>query len=114
LAFCSSCFALSTSYPVSLVLSCALGIAGQFYTTTINTVLQVDLPDQLRGQVMGIYGLTAWELMPVGGIIFGTIAEFAGAPVAVAIGGTFVASMALGVAAFFPNVRRLEQLTPLC
>lgn len=101
-------FALSTSYPLSLLLACALGIASQFYTTTINAILQVNLPDQLRGRVMGIYGL-AWELMPVGGMIFGAIAEFAGAPVAVAIGGAFVASMALGVAAFFPNVRRLEQ-----
>jgi MFS family permease len=101
-------FALSTSYSLSLALAFALGIASQFYITTINAILQVNLPDQLRGRVMGIYGL-AWELMPVGGIIFGAIAEFAGAPVAVAVGGAFVASMALGVAAFFPNVRRLEQ-----
>lgn len=101
-------FSLSTSYSLSLLLACALGIASQFYTTTINAILQVDLPDQLRGRVMGIYGL-AWEFMPVGGIIFGAIAEFAGAPVAVAVGGAFVASMALGVAAFFPNMRRLEQ-----
>jgi MFS family permease len=101
-------FALSTSYPLSLLLACALGMASQFYTTTINAILQVNLPDQLRGRVMGIYGL-AWELMPVGGMIFGAIAEFAGAPIAVAIGGALVVSTALAVAAFFPNVRRLEQ-----
>jgi hypothetical protein len=83
-------------------------MASQFYTTTINAILQVNLPDQLRGRVMGIYGL-AWELMPVGGMIFGAIAEFAGAPIAVAIGGALVVSTALAVAAFFPNVRRLEQ-----
>jgi MFS family permease len=101
-------FALSTSYPLSLLLACALGMASQFYTTTINAILQVNLPDPLRGRVMGIYGL-AWDLMPVGGMIFGAIAEFAGAPIAVAIGGALVVSTALGVAAFFPNVRRLEQ-----
>ncbi|HEU4342316.1 MAG TPA: MFS transporter [Candidatus Binatia bacterium] len=101
-------FALSRSYALSLVLACALGIASQFYLTTINAILQVNLPDQLRGRVMGIYGLV-WELMPVGGIIAGTIAEFAGAPVAVAVGGAFVALMALAVAILLPSVRRLEQ-----
>lgn len=102
------CFALSESYPLSLILASALGIASQFYITTINTILQVNLPDQLRGRVMGIHGL-AWELMPVGGLIAGAIAEYAGAPVAVAVGGALVAVMALGVAMFSPNMRRLEQ-----
>ena len=102
------CFALSESYPLSLMLACVLGIASQFYITMINAVLQVNLPDQLRGRVMGIYGLT-WELMPVGGLIAGAIAEYAGAPAAVVAGGALVAVMALGVAIFSPNMRRLEQ-----
>ena len=57
---------------------------------------------------MGIYGL-AWELMPVGGMIAGAIAEFAGAPLAVAFGGFMVAGMALVVALFLPVVRRVEE-----
>ena len=101
-------FALSKSYPLSLILACTLGITSQFYITMINAILQVNSPDQLRGRVMGIYGLT-WELMPVGGLIAGAIAEYAGAPAAVVVGGAFVAVMALGVAMFSPNMRRLEQ-----
>lgn len=101
-------FAFSKSYPLSLILAFALGVASQFYMTTISTVLQVNLPNELRGRVMGIYGL-AWELMPVGGMIAGAIAEFAGAPIAVGFGGFMVAMMALFVAIFYPSVRRLEQ-----
>jgi len=101
-------FAASKSYPLSLALAFALGIASQFYMTTISTVIQVNLPNELRGRVMGIYGL-AWELMPVGGMIAGAIAEFAGAPIAVGFGGFMVAGMALLVAIFYPSVRRLEQ-----
>jgi MFS family permease len=101
-------FAASKSYPLSLVLAFALGVASQFYMTTISTVLQVNLPNELRGRVMGIYGL-AWELMPVGGMIAGAIAEFAGAPVAVGFGGFMVAAMALLVTIFYPSIRRLEQ-----
>jgi MFS family permease len=101
-------FALSNSYSLSLILACGLGIASQFYITTINAILQVNLPDRLRGRVMGIYGLT-WELMPVGGLMAGAIAEYAGAPMAVVVGGAFVAATALGIAIFLPNMRRLEQ-----
>jgi len=101
-------FACSVSYPLSLALAVVLGISSQFYMTIINAILQVNLPNELRGRVMGIYGLT-WELMPVGGMIAGAVAEFAGAPVAVGIGGFLVAGMALWVAFFLPEVRRLEQ-----
>ena len=101
-------FAFSRSYPLSLALAFFLGVSSQLYMTTINTILQVNLPDQLRGRVMGIFGLT-WDLMPVGGMIAGAIAEFAGAPVAVGFGGLMVAGMAAFVAIALPNIRRLEQ-----
>ncbi|MDZ4345162.1 MAG: MFS transporter [Candidatus Binatia bacterium] len=101
-------FAFSKSYPLSLAVAFFLGVSSQFYMTTINTILQVNLPDQLRGRVMGIFGLT-WDLMPVGGMIAGAIAEFAGAPVAVGFGGLMVAGMAAAVAIALPNIRRLEQ-----
>ncbi len=92
-------FAVSTSYPLSLALAFVLGFTSQYYMTTINTVLQLRLPEQFRGRVMGIFGLT-WDLMPVGGMVSGTIAEFAGAPTAVAVGGFLVTGMALAVLSF--------------
>jgi MFS family permease len=101
-------FAFSVSFPLSLVLAFALGVSSQFYMTIISAILQMNLPNQLRGRVMGIYGLT-WDLMPIGGMIAGTIAEFAGAPIAVGFGGFMVAGMALAVMVFRPNIRRLEQ-----
>jgi MFS family permease len=90
------------------VLACLLGIASQFYMTTIHTILQLNLPDQLRGRVMSIHGL-AWELMPVGGLVAGVIAEVSSAPSAVALGGAMVGGMALVVAICLPSIRRLEQ-----
>jgi MFS family permease len=101
-------FAFSVSFPLSLILAFALGVSSQFYMTIISAILQMNLPNELRGRVMGIYGLT-WDLMPIGGMIAGTIAEFAGAPMAVGFGGFMVAGMALAVMVFRPNIRRLEQ-----
>jgi MFS family permease len=103
-----SAFAFSESFPLSLILALALGVSSQFYMTIISAILQMNLPNQLRGRVMGIYGLT-WDLMPVGGMIAGAIAEFAGAPMAVGLGGFMVAGMAFAVMVLRPNIRRLEQ-----
>ena len=101
-------FAMSNWFPLSLIAAFALGMAGQFYMTTIHAIMQMNLPNELRGRVMGIHGL-AWELMPIGGLISGAIAEFAGAPTAVAFGGIMVGGMAFAVAVAMPRIRRLEQ-----
>jgi MFS family permease len=101
-------FAVSRNYPFSLAVAFGLGAAGQFYITAINTVLQLNLPERLRGRVMGVYGLT-WDLMPVGGTLAGTIAEFAGAPVAVAVGSIFVVGLALWAVSVAPRLRDLKQ-----
>ena len=101
-------FAMSSWFPLSLVAAFALGMAGQFYMTTIHAILQMNLPNELRGRVMGIHGL-AWELMPIGGLIAGAIAEFASAPTAVAFGGLMVGGMAFVVAVAMPTIRRLQQ-----
>jgi MFS family permease len=101
-------FAFSVSFPLSLLLALALGVSSQFYMTIISAILQMNLPNELRGRVMGIYGLT-WDLMPIGGMIAGTIAEFASAPIAVGFGGFMVAGMALAVMVCRPTIRRLEE-----
>lgn len=100
-------FGFSTWYPLSLGLIFLVGWANDLYLTTIGSVLQLHLPDQLRGRVMAIYGLT-WSLMPLGGMIAGAIAEVAGAPVAVLICGSLVAAMALTLVVAVPRVRQLE------
>lgn len=101
-------FAFSRLYPLSLALAFVLGMVSQFYITAINTVLQLNLPERLRGRVMGVHGLT-WDLMPVGGMIAGAIAEFAGAPAAVAVGAVFVAGLGIWVMPIASRFSGLEK-----
>ncbi len=101
-------FAFSQWYLLSLGLTFFIDLANQIYMTTVISILQLKLADQYRGRVMSIFGLT-WDLTPVGGTIAGTIAEYAGAPVAVAIGGFMVTAMASMVAVYLPRVRQMEQ-----
>ncbi len=100
-------FAYSSSFALSLGLIFFLGLFNQIYLTSINTILQLNLPNDLRGRVLGLFGLT-WDLMPLGGAISGTVAEFAGAPTAVAMGGFLVAALGLYGLARLPAVREIE------
>ena len=100
-------FAYSSSFALSLGLIFVLGLFNQIYLTSINTILQLNLPNELRGRVLGLFGLT-WDLMPLGGAISGTVAEFAGAPTAVAMGGFLVAVLGLYGLARLPAVREIE------
>jgi MFS family permease len=101
-------FALSSSFLLSLALVFGLGVTSQFYMTCVHQTLQLNLPEELRGRVMGISGL-AWELMPLGGTVAGAFAEFAGAPAAVILGGSLVAGTAFAILMSRQKMRRLSQ-----
>lgn len=101
-----ACFALSPWFPFSMLVIVFIGLTHEIYMTVINTVLLLSVPDEYRGRVMGVYGL-AWSIVPLGGVFSGGIAEYAGAPVAVALGGVLVLGLALFVTAV-PRVRQLD------
>ncbi|MEZ4676993.1 MAG: MFS transporter [Caldilineaceae bacterium] len=68
-------FALNHSYPLALVLGIFLGIGfmGQF--TLINTLLQNNIDDEIRGRVMSLYTLTFFGFAPFGNLVMGAVAE---------------------------------------
>ena len=86
-------------FPLSLVFIFCAGVSASMYMITIMSTLQLMVPNELRGRVMGIYGMT-WSLLPVGAMQSGAIAEYTSAPLAVAVGGgaviLFAAAMGLG------------------
>ncbi len=71
------------------------------------TVLQLSVPDQLRGRVMGIHTM-GFSLMPLGGLLLGALAERLGAAPAVWIGSGIYLAMVVWVAAARPLIRRLD------
>jgi MFS family permease len=93
--------------PVVALLFC-IGMANQLYMTTTTTTLQLSIPNELRGRVMSIWGLT-FSLIPTGGAISGAIAEQHGVQAALALGGVAVIGTTLAVAALLPHIRKLDQ-----
>jgi hypothetical protein len=76
------------------------------YFTTNQTLIQLMTPDEFRGRVMGIYMLNQ-GLMPLGSLFAGALAEFAGAPFAVALMGASALIVSATALALMPSVRRL-------
>ena len=66
----------------------ALGFAQIVFMTSCNTTVQIAVPDELRGRVMGLYALVFAGMTPIGALIMGTVAEHWGVSRACAVGGS--------------------------
>ena len=97
------------SYPLALFLIFFLGMFSSVYMISIMSTLQMLVPNEMRGRVMGFYGMT-WNIMPLGGMFAGALAVSIGAPWAVAIGGLAVSAFAIGPALLNGRIRNLGEL----
>lgn len=78
-------FALSRALPLSLLLLAAAGFCIIPFTATVNALLQSLVPDALRGRVMGVYVFMFLGTTPLGSLQAGAMANWLGAPAALAI-----------------------------
>src|SRR5438270_45708 len=77
---------------ISVVLLLPVGYFMMLQMSSSNTLIQVMVPDALRGRVMAVYSMMFMGMAPIGALFGGAMAEHFGAPMTVAIGG--VASLA--------------------
>ena len=82
-------FAFSTWFAASLVLVALVGGCLMAYDVTMGTMLQLISLDEMRGRVLGIYGLT-FGFTPVGGFFVGALATALTASIAVGMGGALI------------------------
>lgn len=72
--------AVSHSYAITCGLLVLLGFVGVAFSTTLNTNLQIMVPDELRGRVMSIFFLLFAGSTPIGGYLTGALSEVIGVP----------------------------------
>ncbi len=80
-------FALSDRFWVSVILLLPVGYTMMLQMACSNTLIQVMVPDALRGRVMAVYSMMFMGMAPIGALLGGALAERLGAPHTVAIGG---------------------------
>ncbi len=95
-------------YYLALALMVLVGCSNSIYMISIQSSLQMLVPDNVRGRVMGFYSMT-WSIMPLGGLQAGALASVSwiGAPFAVVIGGAAVVLFALATGTFNGRIREL-------
>ncbi len=101
-------FALSHWVILSLVALALAGWAMVTHLATTNTLLQLEIPDALRGRVMSAYIWCVAGTAPLGAVFYGELAQARGAPFAMVAGAIICALSAAAVLVFFPHVRKLE------
>ena len=94
------------SFALALVVLFVMGVVTSTYMISIQSALQIMVPDAVRGRVMGFYGMT-WSIMPLGAMPSGALATIIGAPFAIALGGLAVMAFAIGPALFNSKIRNL-------
>ncbi|MFY9140292.1 MAG: MFS transporter [Thermacetogeniaceae bacterium] len=78
--------AFNRSLLLALILLGLTGMSMITFVTSVNTTLQLNSPDHLRGRVMSVYTLVFLGLAPLGSLFSGTVADVGGAPAGLAAG----------------------------
>lgn len=86
--------ALSPNLWVALPVLVLVGAAQMAYMTTNQTILQLSIPDEYRGRVMGIWMLNQ-GLLPLGSLFSGIMADVFDAPTALIVMGGLVSVMSV-------------------
>jgi len=85
-SICLFAFAVSGDSRLAFGLLVVVGALSTVFETLLNTSIQLRVEEAFRGRVSGFYGLTGGGLRELGGMQAGFIAEWTGAPFAIAAG----------------------------
>lgn len=103
-------FCFSRYFPLSMILLAATGFCIMTLMTATNTLIQASSPAPLRGRMMSLYTMIFMGLGPLGSFGVGVLADWAGAPAALACGALAGAICAAG---FLASTRKLSQTEKL-
>ncbi len=80
-------FSLSRTFWLSAAMLIGVGATMIVQMAASNTLIQVMVPDELRGRVMALYSMMFMGMAPFGALLAGALAERFTAPIAVGLGG---------------------------
>jgi MFS family permease len=102
-------FSLSRHLWLSLALLVPTGFGMMVQMGATNTLLQVMVPDRLRGRVMSLYSMMFIGMGPIGALVGGLVAGKIGAPWTVAVGGVTCLAGGAIFARRLPAMRGMAQ-----
>jgi len=98
-------FSFSKSFWLSVALLMPVGYFIMLQMASSNTLIQVMVPDELRGRVMAVYSMMFMGMAPLGALLGGALSDRLGAPWTVAIGGLVSVAGAVWFGMHLPKIR---------
>lgn len=105
-------FAFAPLYGLALALEWLASVFLQLFAVTAQSVLHSAVPDEFRGRVMGIWGMTHSVMQPFGGMAMGSAASAFPVSFVVAIGGSVVALFGLFGTSGESRIRNMGSISP--
>jgi MFS family permease len=100
-------FSLSRNYILSIFALIFVGCTSVIPVALINTLLQINVPDEFRGRVMSLFMITFAGFMPFGNLISGSLAQAWGVSTALFFSGLLCLVLFILINLLFPELRRL-------
>jgi len=98
-------FSTTRQLPLSMVTLFGAGLGFMVMMNSGNALVQVNVPDELRGRVMSLYSLIFFGLMPIGALINGQIATRLGPPTTVLTNAVVMVAFAALIYLRVPDLR---------
>ena len=101
-------FSFVHSLPLSVLVLIGVGWGYMVLFNMMNSLIQHEVPDALRGRVMAFYSLSFNGLLPFGALLAGAAADSMGEPQTVLLSGALLLAFGIGLYLQAPQLRRLE------
>jgi MFS family permease len=100
-------FAYNASFGLALLLAFGLGVGFMLTFTIINTLLQTNVDDTMRGRVMGLYTLTFFGFAPFGNLAIGILAQQWDMSLIIALSAACALIFSIMVILLVPQLRKM-------
>jgi len=114
-AFGMSLFQVVLGFEKSYELACftlfAIGFCSIIFTALVNSTIQLNSADNMRGRVMSVYSLVFGGVTPIGSLYAGKLTELAGAPVCMMISGLIGVASVACIMLLMRKVKKFKSLT---
>jgi MFS family permease len=72
-------FSHTSWFPLAMLFAVVLGFGMMAQTTMTNTIIQTTVAPEMRGRVISYFAMAYFGMMPLGGLLIGTVSQYAGA-----------------------------------
>ncbi len=99
-------FSASRSMPVACLILLCVGLIQSVLYAESTTLVQMGVPDRVRGRVMSLYGMLIIGVPKLTGMLIGGLAERTGLPLIIALSSALGLLYVLGLHLLMPSVRK--------